>query len=308
MENGSRGVTFIGIGDKYINEALKSSRQLKNECNEELAIICDRKINKPNYVDHIVEGTNMGKGTRSKIENIKKSPFEKTVFLDTDVYVDGKVNSLFDLLEKVDLAVAKKPDYYRRKGNQIMNSVPKTFNEFNTGVIAFRNNEKVKNMFEEWGKYDQERFPHDQPSFKKAVYMNKDIRYHVLDERWNCRFTVPGVLAGKAKLFHGRPWKVRWNGQKDKIDLWSDEYIKKINKVKEKLNKTDRPRVHYMDFFGNVNVKEEKRYVYKVRSCMEGPKIKDYAVELISRRGLYGALRDAISKGAEGVWKCLVKQ
>ncbi|NNC86792.1 MAG: hypothetical protein HKN75_12010, partial [Bacteroidia bacterium] len=77
----------------------------------------------------------------------------------------------------------------------------------NTGVMVFNNNEKIRELFNEWLRVYNEKidvYPHDQTPFMEAL-MNKNIKLYVMQAIYNFRFpylvTVPGL---KVKLFHGR--------------------------------------------------------------------------------------------------------
>jgi hypothetical protein len=218
------------------------------------------------------------------------------------------VEELYDVLRRVDIAAARKPDYYKRKPTQALKDVPQSFPEFNTGVILFRKSKKIINLFSKWSEFDEDRFPHDQPSFRKALYRQKSVKYHTLDERWNCRFTIPGSITGKAHIFHGRPWNKSLSGKKEKLELWSPYYVKIIKKIAKKINSTDLPRCHIMGEGGMVKVYPEKRYTYKVRSNVEAPSLYDGVREAVRRKGLLGSVLWAFGDGCSRVYNYVMSR
>lgn len=211
----SQGVIYVATGKKYIEEAINSVASLKaNMPDLSVTAFFDQKIESLCF-DDLVVLENAHYSFRDKIMYMSRSPYEKTLFLDTDTYVCDKIPELFILLDKFDIALAHAP--YR----EIMPipGVPNSFPEFNSGVILFKKSPSVINCFENWlSFYDQDvnakrkwmepasqelRLLHDQPALRKALY-NSSLRMATLTPEYNCRFNMPGYVHGKVKILHGR--------------------------------------------------------------------------------------------------------
>jgi hypothetical protein len=178
-------------------------------------------------------------GPEDKIISMAMSPYEETLFLDSDTYMTDDSREVFALLEQFDLAAAHAP--YRAQYR--VREVPDCFPELNSGVILFRKSEQMRSLFGRWLQiYRDDRvnpvdwlFPGgaawyrraipNQPSFRRAVY-ESGLRIAVLPPEYNCRVPFPGFVHTKVKIIHGRS---------DCLPTLAKE-----------LNKTMLPRVHVM--------------------------------------------------------------
>lgn len=139
-----------------------------------------------------------------KIAPLGQTPFEETVFLDTDTYLCQPVPELFELLARCDIAMAHAP--MRTTGRV---PVPAAFSEFNTGVIAYRANRKILDLFSQWLTYHADQVvltddPCDQPALRRALW-ESEARLSVLPPEYNFRFVLPSFAGrGPVKILHGR--------------------------------------------------------------------------------------------------------
>lgn len=81
-----------------------------------------------------------------RIANMRRSPFERTLYLDTDTFVVDEMVGVFELLDHYDLALAQAPAY---RGLDDL-EVPAAFPEFNYGVVAWRSSERVAAFLRSW--------------------------------------------------------------------------------------------------------------------------------------------------------------
>ena len=75
-------------------------------------------------------------GLKPKVLGIKSSPYNRTIFLDTDTEVKGSVIPLFNFLDEFDFCLAK--EFLHDN------------NPFNTGVISFKSGPEVNSFIETW--------------------------------------------------------------------------------------------------------------------------------------------------------------
>lgn len=142
-----------------------------------------------------------------KMRPLKDSPFEKTLFLDTDCYSLNACYEIFDLLETYELAATRA---VHRGGHESV-TCPECFPQFNTGVIAYRNNQAVRGFFGEWIRCYEDMYSNvegycsDQPPFQDTVY-GSPVRFAVLPNEYNLHVGWPNLVAGmaKVKILHGR--------------------------------------------------------------------------------------------------------
>lgn len=239
MSPSTRGIIYIVTGQKFVEEACRSAASVKR-CMPDIPItvLSDMPVCSPLF-EQVVPIANPTHGPEDKIQYLAHSPYEETLYLDSDTYMTEDSREVFALLERFDLAAAQAP--YRAQYRVC--EVPDCFPELNTGVIVFRKTEALRLCLEQWlqiYRADREKtvdwlFPGgaawyrrallNQPSFRRAVY-ESGLRITVLPPEYNCRIPFPGFVHTKVKIIHGRS---------ESFSALADE-----------LNKTLRPRVHIM--------------------------------------------------------------
>jgi hypothetical protein len=150
-----------------------------------------------------------------KIAPLSDPPFERTLFLDTDTYLCAPVGDLFEILDRVDLALAHAP--YRHDRPFV---TPNCFPELNTGVVVYRHSAASNELFADWLRlYEEEvqetgRMDSDQPAFRAALYRSK-LSFSVLPPEYNLRTVMPAAVGRcSVRIIHGRGPKMeelaRW--------------------------------------------------------------------------------------------------
>lgn len=130
---------------------------------------------------------------------------EKCLYFDTDIYIISPLYDLYNLLDKYDIIATHAPARYTQPLTPMPIDIPKAFPELNIGVLGFRNNETVKELFADWasrqvsGKYGN----NDQRSLRAALW-ESDAKLYVFPPEYNFRFGFGGFLGRPAKVLHGR--------------------------------------------------------------------------------------------------------
>ena len=146
-------------------------------------------------------------GFSDKIHGLLQSPFKQTLFLDSDTLVLRNPTGIFDLLERFGIAVAAET-----YNPHPISSVPNSFPEFNTGVVALNTSWPDVSVFlNNWLKVFirdstlADRPKHDQPSFREALYHSK-LSVCTLSSEWNFHVAHPALLNAGAqiKILHTR--------------------------------------------------------------------------------------------------------
>lgn len=200
----TRGILYVATGPSFLAEACESARKVKSLMPDvQLALASDTHPLEDLFV-HCIPIEKPHGTFADKIAPLSSTPFEQTLFLDTDTYLCEAVPELFELVGRFDIALAHAP--MRVTGRA---PVPESFPEFNSGVIAYKKNEKTKNLFALWEKIYAEHLKEtgqtdDQPALRRAVW-ESDVRLAVLAPEYNFRFSLPAFAGrGKIKIMHGR--------------------------------------------------------------------------------------------------------
>lgn len=136
---------------------------------------------------------------RCKDKIMEESPYEKTIYLDTDTFINHNIQDMFDLLDKYELLCCH--DYARKRVFPIPEymKIPYAFSELNGGVIGFRKCENFTSMIKLWNQYYDKYLKivkWDQVSFRIAVW-ESDIKLYILPIEYNRR-----SLHTKEKMYY----------------------------------------------------------------------------------------------------------
>lgn len=219
-----QGILYIATESSFIQEAKKSARSVRNVMPDVPIALVTEASESSDFFDEVVHVKNPHKSFRDKPSYMSHSPFDRTIYFDTDIKVNSEIPELFDILEYFDIAVAQNTMRYGLEGygKSPQNTPPKTFPEYNTGVISF-NTKQMKTLQKEWieeYKQDKERCrcePPDQPSFRRVLYQS-NLRIATLPRNYNCVFRRPDYINGEIKVFHGRLSDIDSMGAENVID------------------------------------------------------------------------------------------
>lgn len=206
MKN-ERGFVYVATGAGYIAEAIHSAIQLKKiHPNIRICLISDEQEGDLSIFDDLIL-LEKGQASYTPIDKVHcvQCPYEEAVFLDSDTWAVGKIDELFAILKKFDLALLPET---RRGWGYKMPEVPRPFAEFNTGVIVFRNSLEIRELFKHWETvYWQLRkdrnLKSDQPSFRYILW-NTNLRATPIPSEYHFLANSPNYLMWEALLFHGR--------------------------------------------------------------------------------------------------------
>jgi hypothetical protein len=235
-------IYVITRDERYVNLLRASVESLKGAMPDLPITVFSEFPVTHSALDRVIPIKAVGDGFYDKARMMLDSPYEKTIFLDADIYVAEAFPEVFALLERFDCAATHEEylntdwsNYYPRP------DVPESFPEFNTGVLVYRRSSAMHRTLQEWGRLYREYLEknpgqaiNDQPFFRIAAYFG-DARIATLGREYNCKFRGQGYLNGKAKLLHGH---VRFK--------MNPIYMRSVAAL---INASDRPRVYVA---GNV--------------------------------------------------------
>lgn len=179
-----------------------------------------------------------------KIFAIKNSPYQKSVYLDSDTIITDNLSELFLILDEYDIAAVNTP-FKNRNYHPLF---------FNAGMLVFNLNNKTKSFFELWEQnYLKSTHYSDQPAFRN-VLQKSHISIFTLPSEYNFRIPFPSYAQKKIKIFHGHN-------------------ITEINELKRKviinmLNKHHEERVWFPNK-GIIRMKEYKNFITKFLLYLE---------------------------------------
>lgn len=202
----SRGCIYIATGCAYLDEAFVSYTSLRRHM-PDLPVCCftDDPEYAKRFFSHVERIDRPFRNFLEKVPPLLKSPFERTLFLDTDTVINAPIDDLFDLLDRFDLAAAPDPFWVEAPG------CPACFQHLNTGLIVYRRTDQVMDFFRRWlSEYQAELSattdsPHDQLLFQRCLY-ESDLRLYVLPVEYNLRLTCPQLIRiwAAARVLHSR--------------------------------------------------------------------------------------------------------
>lgn len=184
------GVVYIASGAKYSVFALDAARSVQRS-NPELGItlLSDQpKLSVEGVVDrHYVFS---GGHYRSKVDHLASSPFERTLYLDTDTRVVASLTSAFQLLDRFDLAMAHAHRRHRASTTEVWREeIPDAFPQLNGGVALYRKSPATDNLWHRWSEsFHSAGFKKDQVTLRELLWLADDLRWTVLPPEYNIRY------------------------------------------------------------------------------------------------------------------------
>lgn len=210
----ARGILYFATGAKYYREAARSALSAKKRM-PDIPIVCASDIIRPGApFDAHLKVASKEYPLLLKTRVMARSPFAKTLFLDSDTLVTGKLYEVFDLLDEFDFAAAIAPvrlsSNRDKRQERFLGGASKAFPEFNTGVVAYKASPKMSALFERWTALYRHQlqgaikpWTWDQLALREVLYRS-DLRLATLPPEYNYRLPFPNVACGRVKVFHGR--------------------------------------------------------------------------------------------------------
>ena len=221
------GFLYAATGAPWIREAMASVARLRSVHPDIPAVLF---TNMPSVAagaafDEVIPVPDRSwVATEVKLWAVRRSPFERTVFLDTDTDVVADVSDLFAVLDRFDIAAAPTPFGRLQPNHPSDVGIPDAFPPASGGVLAFRDSPATAALFDAWWRLyqqDKERLGRaaDQPSLRAALWQS-ECRFLSLPAEFNMRTpryrAHPTVAVGPVRVIHGRARRVdalarRWN-------------------------------------------------------------------------------------------------
>jgi len=256
VENSDRGFLYCVIGDEFVEEAKKSAKSVRAHHQEPITLVTDVDVDANEYFDTVLRIDNPSHPSYEQIRNLSRSPYDRTIKLDTDTYLTDNVSELFEWLDRFDVAMALDPATKRDSDQYPVPNVPDSFPEYNAGVMVYQNDENFRKFQSDWeNKFENHSHadpPYNQPSLRGALY-ESDLRIAALPCEYNCRFDFVGHAVDKIRIVHGRTKDVDSYGMVKKYN---------IDEIVDLLNKSEDPRAYaaHGDNIRMINKSEPTRF------------------------------------------------
>jgi hypothetical protein len=255
----SNGIVYAAVGNKFLQEAIISATSLKKyEPDIHITIFTNEKFANKTF-DNVIQIINPDNWRNGKLYAFKHTPYNRTIFLDTDTVICNRFSEIFSLLDRFDMAACMSELYGQLIYNYSeLSHLGDSFPEINSGVVAFKKSKSWDSFLDDWIKIYQSQRTYniqkrilktaDQPSFRLALYKS-DLKYHILPPTYNTRF-FGGFISGKVKIIHGR--------------FWNFEIAQHL------LNQSSKPRAFIVSK-ENIKILEyiEKSYGYKKMKVLQ---------------------------------------
>ena len=208
----TQGILYIATGEKYIRAAIRSANTVVKFCpglpihffgdwqNHNLKF--DVSTFPFSSVENIPDPHR-----RSKVDYLSKTPFDQTLYLDTDTALNSDIRDMFRILERFDIAMAHahRRNDLARLGTWRIN-LPQAFPQYNSGVFLYRKTAAVTQFLEDWSHYFKEAgFQQDQMTLRELLWLS-DLRIATLPPEYNVRFLKYPFLWSRSeaqtKIFH----------------------------------------------------------------------------------------------------------
>ncbi|MDQ8203598.1 putative nucleotide-diphospho-sugar transferase [Pelagicoccus sp. SDUM812003] len=196
----TRGVIYVVTGGRsYLGELVSSVKSLRrHEPDIPVTVFSRYKLPSRYRLERREVDPDLNPH-KLKVRCLRESPYDETLFLDTDTSIKGKVSPLFDELKQHDFCVAHShvADYSRRP--PLLLDLVKA-DGYNTGVLLFRKSDPTSLFLSKWEGAVMAHDPKemwaghygDQYFFTELVngtgVADSELKFGILDNvKWNCR-------------------------------------------------------------------------------------------------------------------------
>ena len=204
----STGYLYVAIGEKHLRECRISLTSLrKHDSTAHVTLVTDKISPTCDLFDNVIVQTEeTHRPYLYKIRGVQATPYEYTLFVDTDTYFCANCQELFNLLQYYDVAVAPCPNDNSAVFDE-QNQIVEGYYPYNTGIIAYKKKGGTDLFLEKWADaYIRhfDKYIHDQPPFVEAL-LYCDVKLYVMSTIYNARTPYPSMFIGKrVKIIHGR--------------------------------------------------------------------------------------------------------
>lgn len=200
----TKGVIYCATGGQCADEFNISAKSIR-QTNQNIQIACfvddvSLPIIDNSLVDFLFIIEKPMYSFDDKVEAMERTPFQKTLFIDTDTLVWGDLDPLFEVLNYCSISAAHEP--YISQFCWEMENYSNALPQWNTGVVAYKVGQ-CSQLFELWRKKRQESgyLGGDQIHFRESV-IELGVDILTFRQEYNCRLGDPQRLVGPVVIAH----------------------------------------------------------------------------------------------------------
>jgi len=228
----NKGVIYVAANNPWVKEAVYSARHVKRYCKELPITLFSNKPVELKYIDNFIKISNNLNERQFKFNYLWKSPYEYSLYLDSDTQIMCDISEDFKILSKSDIALCHCVNRVSKEVNELVKEypeIPYSFCEFNSGVMFFKKTERFEKFTKLWQelyyRYKKEfKITNDQYSLRVALW-NSDLKIYTLPIEYNLQHVRKREKTHKnikARVIHGR--KLYNKGKK-----WKRKYFEMIS-------------------------------------------------------------------------------
>ena len=180
------GVIFVATGEKHYKWAIAGARSVR-ETNPDVPITLFSELGEAEWP--FTECRRIERPhRRSKVDCIPLTPYERTLYLDTDCRVACDLRPVFALLDRFDIAIAHKHNRNTRTSLRSWRvDVPEAFPQLNSGVMAYKRTDAVLAALTEWAQtFDESGLSKDQVTLREILWTHP-LSLYILPPEYNFR-------------------------------------------------------------------------------------------------------------------------
>lgn len=126
-------------------------------------------------------------GSRPRFEALLRSRFERTIYLDSDLFVVAPILDVFDVLDKFDIAAAHDQRLNVDTHTLVFHTkpIPTAFPQYNAGVLGIRKSKATDSFLKNWWEiFEGSNSRIDQPILRELLY-DSDLHIATLPPQYN---------------------------------------------------------------------------------------------------------------------------
>lgn len=198
-----QGVLFVATGAKYVDEARQAAASVREYSPHlPIALVTDLPVESDDLFDQTIPLVDPAYHHSDKIRGMRLSPYEYTLFIETDMLVCDDITEMFQLLDRFDIAVT----LHGTRVTFPCEDIPPSFCLWGTRLILYKQSAAMDNFLARWyeiwlGLEGRGLPPSDEYAFREAIY-HSDLQMVMLPSEYS--LGGRGIVQGKVKIVHGR--------------------------------------------------------------------------------------------------------
>jgi len=227
-----RGVIYFAKGEKYLKECVVSAKSFKKyHPNINLCLFTPDTKFAHKVFNSIIHIDEQDSPFKTKVDALSKTPFEFTLFLDTDTVVKNSCYELFDFLLSYDMGVANRVKCDWGRETKFISYIDSE--SYNTGVVLYRMNNKIKKFFTIW---KDQLFRQDAKTIVAGVFCDQYYFNKLIFQDQACKELQIKIVELPNKKYNARPHLLRQLKLDDELNEIKILHMHLDNSLKGKLN------------------------------------------------------------------------